>query len=871
MDAGTHLGPYEIVSRIGAGGMGEVFRARDHRLGRDVAIKVLPAVFAADPGRLRRFEQEARATAALSDPNILAIHDIGTHDGQPFLVEELLEGQSLRYRLHETVVPLGTALEWAVQIANGLAAAHARGIVHRDLKPENLFVTDGGHVKILDFGLAKLVQPESGPRRGSDLPTVRAETMEGQVLGTLGYMAPEQVRGLPCDPRSDVFAFGCVLYEMLAGEPLFLSETSADTIAAILSKDPPPLSRPGRPVPPVLEAIVRRCLEKRPADRFSSAHDVALALRAAASGSTSRASGALPPAAAHGLRRPARVAAFAAAGVFVVASVLALAHFRPWNVLARAAAPGKPSLVALPCRVLGAPGLEYLSDAVPQTISTLLGQVEGLDTKLPPSSLETEKLGNDASKIAALYDVPYVVVTSLTASGETFALNVQLVEFPGLSVRWSRRLEGPRSGYNDLARRAADGIREALRPAEAALPASATSSDVELAVRQGDFFSKRFGNLGEDGDYEAAMTAYGRALELDPKLAVAVARTGLLLAQKSMATGSVEPGRTEMETWARRALGLDPLCADAWVALSAAEMSAVHPDAEQGIRFALKGVRYGPREPLAHNLLGSWLGGPGSLGLFVAGNLRAFELDPFRLFGAGNAAIGLVEEGRPDEALAVLERALRIEPGHPWLLTAKAYVLVRLRRLDEAGRELAAAEASAASGSTTGPVWRFVSFAHAVEANDTAKAEALAREIVAEILAPDADATLVSNSGGFAAPALVRMGRPSDALAILERSVEADVAPALDWLLREAAFEPLKGDPRFRKVVAASREGAALVARILGEARDRGELPAYLDEPLDDLLSLVHAAAAAGPGEPGQGVDLGRSATGRTSTTRRAE
>src|SRR5579862_2023180 len=216
---GTKLGPYEIIAPVGAGGMGEVYRARDTRLGRDVALKILPESFARDLDRLRRFEQEARAVAALNHPNILAIHDIGEQAGSPFLVSELLEGESLRAALDRGPLPQRKTLEYGVQIAHGLAAAHEKGIVHRDLKPENIFVTRDGRIKILDFGLAKLTQPESASGQQTNLPTATgaAGTEPGVVLGTLGYMSPEQVKGKPADQRSDIFSFGAILHEMLSG------------------------------------------------------------------------------------------------------------------------------------------------------------------------------------------------------------------------------------------------------------------------------------------------------------------------------------------------------------------------------------------------------------------------------------------------------------------------------------------------------------------------------------------------------------------------------------------------------------------------------------------------------------------------------
>jgi eukaryotic-like serine/threonine-protein kinase len=294
--SGTKLGPYEILSPLGAGGMGEVYRARDTRLGRDVAVKILPESFAADSERLRRFEQEARAVAALNHPNILAIHDIGEQGGAPYIVSEFLEGESLRAALDQGALPQRKTIEYGVQIAHGLAAAHEKGIVHRDLKPENVFVTKDGRVKLLDFGLAKLAQ--TGGAGSDDLTLTSERTAAGVVLGTASYMAPEQVRGEGVDPRTDIFAFGAVLYEMLSGVRAFRRDTAAETMTAVLKDDLPELYGPARTVSSTLERIVRRCLEKSPDQRFQSARDLSFALSALSgteSGSVVRAAATVAP------------------------------------------------------------------------------------------------------------------------------------------------------------------------------------------------------------------------------------------------------------------------------------------------------------------------------------------------------------------------------------------------------------------------------------------------------------------------------------------------------------------------------------------------------------------------------------------------
>ena len=341
LQTGARLGPYEIVSRLGAGGMGEVYRARDPRLGRDVAVKILPSSFSSDPDRLRRFEQEAKAAGLLNHPNITAIYDVGTHEGCPYIVSELLEGETLRARLSAGAMSSRRATELGLQAARGLAAAHDKGIIHRDLKPENIFVTKDGRVKILDFGLAKLIRPE---------PTGSAATEPGVVLGTFGYMSPEQVRGRPADARSDVFAIGAILYEMLAGQRAFHGNSAASTMSAILMREPPELSTTNRRIHPGLERILRHCLEKNPEERFHSAHDLAFDLEAL-TGVSAPAAAAIDYGRARRWRKPLVAAGLLLAGA--VAALLARASVRD---------PDPPSYERVTTRLGGALSARFAPD-----------------------------------------------------------------------------------------------------------------------------------------------------------------------------------------------------------------------------------------------------------------------------------------------------------------------------------------------------------------------------------------------------------------------------------------------------------------------------------------------------------------------------
>jgi serine/threonine protein kinase len=351
--AGSKLGRYEIRSLIGAGGMGEVYLARDPRISRDVAIKVLPASFAQDKDRLARFEQEAQAAGALNHPNILAIYDVDTHAGAPYVVSEFLKGETLRKAMGGAALSVRRATNYALQVAQGLAAAHERGIIHRDLKPENLFITTDGRVKILDFGLAKLTEAD-GDRAQSDIATRRVDTDPGMIMGTLGYMSPEQLRGRQVDHRSDIFSLGAILYEMLSGKRAFNGESVADLMSAILREDPPDLSESNKSVAPALGRVVNHCLEKNPEQRFHSARDLAFAIEALSGSITS-------PDAGVSVVLPNRVARFSremiawiVAGILLMTSVTLAAFYLRQPAIDRpitrfvVAMPDKTNEIAMP-------------------------------------------------------------------------------------------------------------------------------------------------------------------------------------------------------------------------------------------------------------------------------------------------------------------------------------------------------------------------------------------------------------------------------------------------------------------------------------------------------------------------------------------
>jgi len=833
LSAGARLGPYEILAPLGAGGMGDVFRARDIRLDREVAIKVLPEEFFEDRERKGRFEREAKLLAAVSHPNIAVIYSFEEISGRYLLVQELLEGEPLREKLG-TPLPPKRAVDYAIHIAQGLAAAHEKGIVHRDIKPENVFVTKDGHVKILDFGLARQRAIPSSVESSS--PTEAPATTPGEVLGTVGYFSPEQVRGLPADARSDIFAFGCVLYEMLSGKQAFKRDTAAETMAATLREEPADLCETNRSVPAGLEAVVRHCLEKEPEGRFQSARDVVFALESLPEVSTARPTAPMSPARVwlHRRRKPLAGAALLLAAVAGTLIFFSRRHS------------GLPSVLALPCTVFGAPEVAYLTDAVPGTISTLLSQVEGLDTKVPPTSFEVEKVKGDLKVLADLYQVSSFIVTSITPSPGRFALNVQLVDAATRKVRWGKQYEGTREAYNDLARQAAEGIRLAVRPDAAPVPTAGVSSKAELDLREGDYYSNRYGALNHSSDFDAAMAAYQRALKEEPSLASAAGKVAFLYLGKFEIEGEASGGRKDGEEWARRALEIDRRCGRAWAALSAMEWYAKKPDIARQLDFALKAASFSPRDPLAHMAVSNVVGNPGAFSLQLAAALSAVDVDPFFLPGSGNAVLDLSALGRPEEALPINDRAMRVEPEAWANLLGRGYVLLKLGRLEEARKTLDRWEPKFLEhpDAFLGQMWGQIRFQLAVAARDAATIGKLERQIIAPLLDGRADAITLENGTQFVCPALALLGRTDESIRILLRSVEVGVPPPYDFLLCEPGFQPLRSDPRFSKVLAASRDGAARIAKVLVEARARGELPKYLEPPLEDLLKLLNKNGA---------------------------
>jgi TolB-like protein/tetratricopeptide (TPR) repeat protein len=521
--SGSRLGPYEIVAPLGAGGMGEVYRARDERLGRDVAIKVLPETVAGDPDRLARFETEAKALAQLSHPAILSIFDFGKEGATTYAVTELLEGETLRERLGHEQLSWRRAVEIATVLADGLASAHGAGIVHRDLKPENIFLTRDGRVKILDFGLAR-VEP-ARTVEGRTLSLKPDSTLPGAVLGTIGYMAPEQVRGEPADSRSDIFALGCVLFEMLTSQRAFKRDTAAETMTAILKDPVPEVSLVGTEVSSELNRVINHCLEKNPAERFQSASDLAFSLRELSKPAI------LPARKVPASRRGLRVAGIVLAALLLTAGAVFLWRRGTQGIRSGGSGPAEGERIAvLPFENLGAPDDAYFATGVTDEIIGRLASVRGLAVISRASAAQYAGTGKTAQQIGSELGAQYLLTGTVRwargqGAAERVRITPQLVRVADDISLWGEVYEFTMddifSVQSEIARSVVSQLGLALLEHEPGSLEARPTANMEAyqAFLRGRFLARQphftlATWLSAVGDYE-------HAISLDPSFALA--------------------------------------------------------------------------------------------------------------------------------------------------------------------------------------------------------------------------------------------------------------------------------------------------------------------------------------------------------------
>jgi serine/threonine-protein kinase len=635
--------------------MGEVYRAKDERLGREVAIKVLPSSFSKDPDRLRRFEQEARSASALNHPNILTIHDIGLQDGSPYVVSELLEGDTLRARLTGGAFSSRKALGHALQIAHGLAAAHERGIVHRDLKPENIFVTRDGRVKILDFGLAKLTESDKVVSQ-TELPTVGTEP--GVVLGTLGYMSPEQLRGRPADPRSDIFSFGTILYEMLSGRHAFRGDSVADTMSAILNKDPPDLSATNPQMPLGLDRVVRHCLEKDPEQRFHSAHDLAFGLEALSDVSM------LPAPAVgkrSGRRRQPGLVWLIVGPVVVLAAVAAVLFLR------RPQAATIDSLAVLPfANASGDSSSDYLSEGITGSLTNSLSQLPGL--RVTARTIAAHYKGKDSNpqKAGRELGVKAVLSGRVLQRGDMLMVQADLVDVGNGTQLWGDQYNRKTTDILTIQEGIAREISEKLRlrltgeQKKRLTKRSTENTDAYQAYLKGRYYFEH----RNQKIVETAVQYFNQAIEKDP--AYALAYSGLADAYVVMPSYSVQSPKDaypKARAAAAKALDLDESLADPHASLG---WIATYYDwdwtvAEREFKRALE---LQPSYPATtHFWYALLLSAISRHDEAVVELRRAAELDPLAPVIQWNAARILIAARRFDAAIEAGRRAVELGPN----------------------------------------------------------------------------------------------------------------------------------------------------------------------------------------------------------------
>jgi len=656
--------------------MGEVYRARDTRLGRDVALKILPEERASDPDRLRRFETEARAVASLNHPHILALYDVGTHDGVPYAVTELLGGRTLRSVLGKGPLPARKVVDYGVQICRGLAAAHEQGVIHRDLKPENVFVTRDGRVKILDFGLAKLTGPADGVLADSEDPTA---TEPGVVMGTAAYMSPEQARGRPADARSDLFSVGAILYEMLSGQRAFTGETPADTLSAVLDRDPPEIQSAAASVPPALERVVKRCLEKSPQERTQSAGDLARALEA------------LP---GTGERRRRWLWVGAVMLTVLAAGTAGYRWLSPRTVASGAATSDSVEskrLVVLPFENLGAPEDAYFAAGITDEITSRLAQVSGLRVISRTSAVQYDRTGKSKKEIGRDFDVAFVLEGTVRwdTHGEgpdRVRITPQLVRVADDTPLWSDSYDGMLddifASQSKIAAVVVEQLGVALLPREqAALGAKPTESlEAYQAYLRGLEYWRDPDGTRET--YELAVQMFERAVALDPSFVEAY--SNLAEAHLSMYTYDNTPARLARAREAvDRALALDADSPDAHLALGR-YCEAGEGDRERALAEYTFVADRRPNDSHAVGLIAGIRARQGRFDQAIADYERALDLDPRNPTFAFHLAELHQFLGRYSEAHRYHDLAIATAPDKLQAWVRKAFGYMQEGRLDRA-------------------------------------------------------------------------------------------------------------------------------------------------------------------------------------------
>jgi serine/threonine protein kinase/tetratricopeptide (TPR) repeat protein len=784
---GSKVGPYVVVARLGAGGMGEVWRARDERLGREIAIKVLPDAVASDADRIARFQTEARAASLLNHPNIVTVYDVGQEDGRAWLAMELLEGVDLRTLLDGGKLPLRRAIEIAAQIAGGLAAAHAKGIVHRDLKPENLVVTDDGIVKILDFGLAK-TSPLAGSRGDQTTMSVVPGTEAGTLLGTVGYMSPEQAAGESIDFRSDQFSFGTILYELVTGERAWKKATPAETIVAILREDPPALSAGEPPLPAPVRRVVERCLAKDPAGRFGSTRDLADDVRYLLDHASDIPSVPVPrTASALSSTRGRRLAAGAAlAGAAAVVAIVLWMRVRP-------PPPPVESLAVLPFENgTHDPDNEYLSDGLTEGLIDRMSRLPGLRV-MARATVFRFRNSTDPQDAGRKLGVRAVVAGTVVRHGDRLTISAEAVDVKTGARLWGNHYERPFSGLVRVQAELASDVSAGLglrlsEPERRALVRHGTEDSEAYDL----YLRGRFASLEDtEAGYREAVRLFRAAREKDPGFAEAYLFEGDTWGE--MVTGGFVPpaaGWPRSDAGARRALSLDPNLPEARAAL--AMRRALFDWDFDGAESELRELFAGPRPPLWHTRGFALL-------LWARGKTEEaiVEMERTRRLDPGNVVYTIAlgdyqaQAGRPGEAVGFYRAAIEAEPDDPRPYFGLAAVHRSRGDAQEAIENLR--KAYELSDETEGV--RALAGARTLKDYDAAQV-AVARARLTDLVALSRE-RYVSPLDLARLEAIV--GEKEHAFASLEAAL-AERSPGLVFLNVDHAWDSIRGAPRFASV-----------------------------------------------------------------------
>ena len=753
LSSGAHLGPYEIVGVLGSGGMGEVYRARDSRLGRDVAIKILPESFANDAEAVARFRGEARLLAALNHSNIVGIYDIGVEAGLSFVVFELVEGDTLRRRLSGGALPPALAINFARQIAEGIGAAHDRGIVHRDLKPENLIVARDSRIKILDFGIAK-----TQTRTKDTAETMAAMTRPGVIVGTMGYMAPEQLRAQDIDQRADLFALGVILYEMLTGSRLFRGETDIEVAAAILMLDiqNPATTHPG--ISPLLGALVCRLVERDPDDRFQSARELIEALDDA------------------GLEVNDRTS-------------------RPIGTAGQRQAP-KPTVAVLPFSDMSAQkDQDYLCDGIAEEIIGALGRAAGLRVVARSSAFQFKGGAHDVRHVGRKLGATAVLEGSVRKAGSRIRIGVQLASVEGgvqiWSERYDREIEDVLAMQDEIAARVAEALQARLAPA-ATGTAPVQTSDLNAYTHY--LKARYYWNRRTEADLDQSLHYFREALRRDPSYARAHA--GLADALVTLAVyGAKAPADVvpSARASAKRALELDPTLASAHACLGCIE--SLHdwswPAAARQFRHA---ISLGPEEGSAHQALATnYLVPLGRFDEALSELQLAMALDPLSLAVSSTLGVTLFYAARYDEAERALLDTLRLDDRFSFAHLFLSHVRAAQGRFPEA---ISSVERALHLGGRVPEA--LGALGYALAASGVADG---ARGVLEELTS--LSQRRYSSPASFA-QIHIGLGDREAALDAIARAAELR-AFDLAWLLLRPQFAPLRAEPRFDAVVTAMR------------------------------------------------------------------